>query len=798
MAGIHLDSYRSTSRGSVSATFFSIIVPVHNVRAYLRACLDSILDQSFRDFEVIAVDDASPDGSGEILDDYAAADDRVRVLHLAENVGLGPARNVGLDLATGRYLLFVDSDDGLTAGSLEALAKRLTETNYPDILLFDYARTYWWGQESRNIMAHALVQAGPDVFRAADRPDLLRVLMVVWNKAYRRDWVRDCGFRFPSGYYEDLPWTYPTLVSAERIAVLDRVCYHYRQRRYGNILRSRSRKHFDVLDQYARVFAYVEEHPELESWRTFLFGRMLSHSLMIMRANNRVHASDWREFFDRLVEAYERFRPPDYEPPAGRRGVKLWAIAHHNYAAFQTAHVAGTAIRRVDRSVAKAKKSNKKRVIAGKRALIRAFYKAELRKPIDENLAVYAAYWGAAYGCNPAAIYEKAAQLTPHIRGVWMIKKEHVGVIPAGVPYVKQGSPEYYRVMARAKYLINNVNFPDDIVKRRGSIHVQTNHGTPLKKMGLDLRGHPLGAARMNFRSLLKRCDRWDYLISSNRYSSEVWERAYPCDYVTLETGYPRNDRLVGATPDEVAKIRESLGLTADKIVVLYAPTFREWSRTRFVAPFSLENFCERLGRQYVVMVRGHYFAGANERLARLQDAGVLRDVSDYPVVENLMIASDVLLTDYSSIMFDYANLDRPIVIHANDWEAYRRVRGVNFDLLSFPPGVVETTPDGLVDAFTSGRYCSTDADRIRKEFRKRFCPFDDGHAAERVVRRVFLGQEWTTVGHAAHATGVAQVEDFDAGDPSPDSELVAAREGEADGADDSVDDAGPSAEQAD
>jgi CDP-glycerol glycerophosphotransferase len=267
---------------------------------------------------------------------------------------------------------------------------------------------------------------------------------------------------------------------------------------------------------------------------------------------------------------------------------------------------------------------------------------------------------------------------------------------------------------------------------------------------------------------------------------------------VTLETGYPRNDRLVGATPDEGARIRESLGLTADKIVVLYAPTFREWSRARFVAPFSLEKFCERLGDQYVVMVRGHYFAGANERLAKLQDAGVLRDVSDYQVVENLMIASDVLLTDYSSIMFDYANLDRPIVIYANDWEAYQKVRGVNFDLLSFPPGVVETTPDGLVDAFTSGRYHSTDADRARKEFRKRFCPCDDGHAAERVVRRVFLGEEWTTVGHATHATGVAQVEDFDTGDPSPDSKLVAARADEVSEADDSLDDVGPSAEQAD
>ena len=95
---------------------FSIVVPVHNVRAYLRECLDSILGQSFGDFELIAIDDASPDGSGDVLDEYAAADDRVMVRHLPKNVGLGAARDVGIDAASGRYLLFVDGDDTLTHG----------------------------------------------------------------------------------------------------------------------------------------------------------------------------------------------------------------------------------------------------------------------------------------------------------------------------------------------------------------------------------------------------------------------------------------------------------------------------------------------------------------------------------------------------------------------------------------------------------------------------------------------------------------------------------------------------------
>ena len=124
-------------------TRFSIVLPVYNVRAYLRDCVDSILSQSFGDFELIAVDDHSPDHSGEILDEYAAIDPRVEVIHLKKNVGLGLAREAGIAAATGEYLLFVDSDDLMAAGSLAAISARIDATDAPDIVVFDYSRQYW-------------------------------------------------------------------------------------------------------------------------------------------------------------------------------------------------------------------------------------------------------------------------------------------------------------------------------------------------------------------------------------------------------------------------------------------------------------------------------------------------------------------------------------------------------------------------------------------------------------------------------------------------------------------------------
>jgi len=226
---------------------FSVIVPAYKVQAYLPQCLDSVLSQSCTDLELIAVDDRSPDACGAIIDEYAARDVRVKAVHLPENQGLGRARNAGIAEATGEYLVFLDSDDTLTPDALRAVADRIKETGEPDVLVFDYARTYWTGETVRNQLAAHLTEDGPAPFRLEDRPGLLRVLMVAWNKAYRREFVAEHGFTFPPGYYEDTPWTFPALMAAESIATLDRVCVHYRQRLRGSILGTPGERHLDVF-----------------------------------------------------------------------------------------------------------------------------------------------------------------------------------------------------------------------------------------------------------------------------------------------------------------------------------------------------------------------------------------------------------------------------------------------------------------------------------------------------------------------------------------------------------------------
>jgi CDP-glycerol glycerophosphotransferase len=720
-------------------TRFSVIVPVHKVQGYLRQCLDSILDQSFADVEVIAVDDCSPDNSGAILAEYAARDHRLRVITLQQNMGQGPARNIALDSAVGEYVWFIDGDDWINPGSLQAVADRIDQTG-ADVVLVDWVRAHWngWVQPST---ATQLLPAAPATFTLLDYPQIVDVLHVPWNKVVRRSLLTRLGFRFESGWYEDVSFTYPVLSVAERITALDRVCVNYRQRRVGAATRTYGDGHFAFFPHWERAFELVDEWaPDPAALRPILFRRMVWHMLIVLGNGNRVRPKARRSFFTKMHEHYREYAPPGgYDVPPGVQGLRHRLVRDNSfwtYEFLQRAHKVQKRLQAIGRQLRRRTRSALK---SGRDILLHGYYHLQRRLPVDDGLAVYSAYWHRGYACNPAAVYAKAKELSPGVRGVWAVTRGRVSDLPPGVDYVVSGSFAYFRALARARYLINNVNWPDWATKRAGSVHVMTHHGTPLKQMGLDQLHHPAGATDKDFAAQLRRADRWDFSITSNAHTTEAWERAYPCRYETLEVGYPRNDRLARATAQEVAAVRAELGIEAGQTVVLYAPTHREWHpvATMVLDP---EDLAARLGPEHVLLVRAHYFHVKPGRAA-VTGGGRLMDVSAYPVVEDLYLAADVLITDYSSLMFDYAVLDRPVVIYAPDWLVYKELRGVYFDLMAEPPGAVATTYPDLVELFRTGGYADDAATKARGHFRSRFSYLDDGGAAERVVRRVFPGQ---------------------------------------------------------
>ncbi|MEU1370526.1 bifunctional glycosyltransferase family 2 protein/CDP-glycerol:glycerophosphate glycerophosphotransferase [Streptomyces sp. NPDC005803] len=717
---------------------FSVVVPVFKVQAYLHECLDSVLRQSFQDVEVIAVDDCSPDSCGSIIDEYAARDARVQAVHLPRNVGLGRARNAGLERARGDYVLFLDSDDRYTPGLLQALAARLDAVGDLDILAFDHVRTYWHGKGGRSQSAELFERAGTDVFRLRDRPEYIHLFLVAWNKAFRRAFFVEQGFRYAPGLYEDAPVTQMAMVTAERIGCLNRVGVEYRQRRHGAITKTPGRKHFDIFEQYEGLFTFLDGRPELAWSRDLLFERAVYHMLFTLKRPERVKACDRRAFFGRTADFYAGHLPPGFTRPGGSLGVHMRALAKRSFRAYQAAECAARVKRAGPRKVLEAADRAGKHAYAG-------LYSLHRRRSLDPHLAVYTSYGDLLPSCNPAALFDKAKELAPHVRGVWVVREELAGQVPAGIDHVVRGSRRYWEVTARATYFVSNADFPDGIVKRPGQIHLQTHHGTPLKRMGMDQLAYPAAARNTDFGRLLKHVYRWDLSVSSNQHSTEQWERVYPGTFESLDTGYPRNDRFYAARAEDVAAVRDRLGIAPGRTALLYAPTHRDY-RKDWTPTFDLARVAEALGDAFVLLVRTHHLDRGHPHLDDLAEQGSVIDVSHHPRVEDLCLAADALISDYSSLTFDYANLDRPIVIDAADWDIYTQVRGVTFDLLSGrpgdTPGTVVTTEDELIDAFRSGRWHGPEATALRRAFRARFCQYDDGHAAERVVRRVFLGQD--------------------------------------------------------
>ena len=243
----------------------SVVLPVGNVAEFLPACLDSVLGQPGQpggglELEVIAVDDASRDGCGAILDRRAGQDPRLRVIHLAGNAGPGPARMRGLAEAAGAYVWFVDPDDLLAGGALAAVAARLA-AGRPDVLLIDYLILGSSGRTQPSpgaaLLAAPRAAAAPATLTLAERPALLDRTMTAWSKVFRREFLLGLGVCFPPGIHEDVPVSCAALLGAERIALLDRVCYLYRRRR-RSFLATTSMGHFSIFSSYEQVFARLD------------------------------------------------------------------------------------------------------------------------------------------------------------------------------------------------------------------------------------------------------------------------------------------------------------------------------------------------------------------------------------------------------------------------------------------------------------------------------------------------------------------------------------------------------------
>ncbi|WP_367322707.1 CDP-glycerol glycerophosphotransferase family protein [Streptomyces sp. HUAS ZL42] len=697
----------------------SVVVHGTNTQGHLTALLGSLAAQSRPDTEVIVA--AVGDWARETAQEHAPG---MLVLPLPDGTPDATARAAGAARASGRWLRFVHAKDGLPAGATRAVAECVaTLPDTVDVLLFDHVHSTWRTTEIPSEDGPFLARTVGAELALDDAPHLLRLTPLLGNRALRTAFWR--------AHEQELttraePFTaQAALLRAHRVACLDQVAHDDRRLRPESLPRPSAEEHYALVDRYETLFALTRDRPAAH---TVLYDVMVEDCLRTIRGP-LVPDPVAREFFRRASHTAARWKPPHHDTPGRLEGLRRSLLEQNAYRTYRALRTAA----RTHRAARAAARARKRRIGARLRA---HQYRTALTRPVDPGLAVFAAYWNRGVACNPAAIAEKLTELAPHIHPVWVVRADRARSLPPGTDHVIPGTRRYWEVLAAAKYLVNNVNFPDAVVKRPDAIHLQTHHGTPLKHMGVDQMRYPATAKNLDFAALLARIDKWDYSVSANSHSTRMWERAYPSRFVSLDHGYPRNDVFYTCDAQGVRAIRERLGIPHGSRAVLYAPTHRDYE-VGWTPRLDLGTLADRLGEDTVLLVRGHYFHA--DKPNRLPDRVV--DVTSYPRVEELCLAADVLVTDYSSLMFDYANLDRPIVTYADDWETYRATRGVYFDLMAEPPGHVARTQGELTEILTSGAWRDEAAREARSVFRRRFCEYDDGRAAERVVRRVFLGE---------------------------------------------------------
>ncbi|MFJ7344663.1 CDP-glycerol glycerophosphotransferase family protein [Streptomyces sp. NPDC101110] len=705
----------------------SVIVHGPNVQDHLTELLDSLAAHPLADAEVIVA--AVGDWARETAERHTA-DGAVDVVPLPDGTGDAAARAAGAARASGRWLHFVHAKDGLPAGAPRTVAERVAELpDEVDVLVLDHVRSTWHTSGMPSPDGPLLARAGRADVVLDDCAPLLRLTPLLGTRVLRADFWRSHESRIST---DDEPYAaLAALLLADRVACLPHVAYEDRRLRPASLPPVTPEQRYALVDRYESLLGLTRDR---RAAHTVLYDLMVRDCLRTF-ARGGMPEDVAREFFRRASLAALRRRPEGHRRPAGLEGVRRSLLEEGAYAKYR-AFQAVNRTRREARSALRARKRQ-----AGAR-LRDHQYRRALGRPVNPHLAVFAAYWNRGVACNPAAIAAKLAELAPQIHAVWVVTEQNAALLPPGTDHVVPGSRRYWEVLATAKYLVNNVNFPNAVVKRPDAIHVQTHHGTPLKRMGLDQLAFPAAAQGLDFRALLERIDKWDFSVSANSHTTRMWERAYPSRYVSLDHGYPRNDVYYTAGADVIRAVRDRLGIAPGRRAVLYAPTHRDYE-AGWTPRLDLAALADRLGEDTVLLVRGHYFyGGAASPLTSLRRTGRIIDVSSYEPVEELCLAADALVTDYSSIMFDYANLDRPIVIHADDWETYRTTRGVYFDLMAQAPGPVARTQQELTEILTTEAWRDESAAKSRAAFRRRFCEYDDGRAAERVVRRVFLGQE--------------------------------------------------------
>lgn len=704
-------------------TFLSIIIPFKKGKRYLKDCLESIKEQNLSDFEIILI----VNGAVEDIDDLISGFDNIIVKTYADETGVAKARNESLDMASGEYVYFIDSDDYIYENGLSKLVECAKKTG-ADFINGQRIETYYirnrfseeFSVNDAKIMKNRYSDEEFSMRLIIGEKDNLEVLSVI-HALIKRDVIGDLKFDESKKYFTDYPFMVELLGNINSFEGVENAVY---AKRISDDFINNPSLNQEMGDEY--IFKSIEEYKAAKKGiksgllKELMGRKMFGYYYYTFSKTNHLQPVEALDAFMEIADDFKGNFIQSFE---------LNALKSKNKQ--------------------KTMKLSKIRVTCNRLSNFikhpqniyhTLYHNVYNKRPINNRRIMFESFSGDFYSDSPKYIYEYLHEhYGDEFEYVWVIN-DNKTEIPGNPITTKRFSLKYHKLMATSKYWVVNTRQAGRLVKRPEQVLLSTWHGTPLKKLGFDMGNIYIQNPRTK-ESYVHDSSAWDYFVSPNRFSTEIFRRAFAYDGEILETGYPRNDILFNADEDKISQIRQKLNLPDDKKVILYAPTWRDddsydIGKVKFKLKLDLEKLERAISDEYVVLVRNHYLITDSD-VDDYKHFAI--DVSRYDDIAELYLITDVLITDYSSVFFDFANLRRPMLFYMYDLERYEKeLRGFYIDIYNEVPGPILRTTEEVIDALD-------DLDNIREQYKERYdefcekyCSLEDGNATKRVVEKVW------------------------------------------------------------
>lgn len=718
----------------------SIIVPVYGVEEWLERCMESLVHQTLQDIEIIVVNDGSPDNSQEIIDRYVKEYPDLVQGHIKENGGLSDARNYGLQYATGEYIAFVDSDDYVDVTMYEKLYKKAIEEE-SDAVTCAYFIVNEQKQTRKSAQKGTMHLYGKNIRENSTM--LITMAPYAWNKLIKRSIFEETGIRFPKGIiFEDICTMYPLLLYCNKVSKVDEELYYYIEQREGSIMTTYSPKKMQLLDSFKLLNNRFEEAGEFENFHDELVTLNLRHTYYRFKEFDSYKKRGFQiKFVHRAFKQLKKYFPdwrenfgyfPNFTLPKDRD--KKRALYKTSWYWYYISMIPLKWIKfgkKVDKHYYNRKK------------LYRYYYTWFMKHgAVKKNTVLFESFHGKDLSDSPLAMMQ---ELLKESKGKYKIyfttndydtHKKFVKENNLDIELVKLKSFKYQKVLATSKYLVNNVSFPPYFIKRKEQVFMNTWHGTPLKTLGKNMRKgiDSMHNIQHNFLQA-------DYLLFPNEFTKDHMMEDYNLNDLytgkTVVCGYPRNSIFMDAEGGK--ELKKALGYEG-KTLYTYMPTWRGKNSYQGIGADYLDQINEILEAVDEALNDDQiFFVNLHPNVGNRVDFTIFNHIKPFP--DNVpkyefINCTDVLVTDYSSIFFDFSITKKPIVLFMYDYDEYMEERGTYIDAKKLPFTKVYDQ-ESFINGLKEGTFL-TSTYEDDKEYYEKYIKYDSIDASKYVNEVVF------------------------------------------------------------